>query len=51
MMTGGAIGALGGKGFINKIEPKILKKYYGINRGGILPKFSENSYTEDALFS
>lgn len=51
MVAGSAVGALGGKGFINKIEPKILKKYYGINRGGILPKLSENSYTEDVLFS
>lgn len=48
---GSTLGAYGGLKLASKLEPIALKRLYGVNRNGIVPKFSNNTIREDALFS
>lgn len=50
MLTGMGLGWFGGQKLINYLEPKILKKYYGIHRPNKMPEVTQNSITSDALF-
>lgn len=50
--VGFGLGWQGGQKLIKYLEPRILRKYYGIHRPSVdnMPKVSKNSITSEALF-